>query len=110
MEDEHFSLEESVQSLKRRIDDAKLRLDFASIHIKEVRRDHRSGTLPSSDPDARARAIHARRNARAEFRRVLRIYQDFIARNKALDGGARPTLNGAGGNHRDAITKSDEEP
>ena len=103
MEDEHSSPEESVRSLKRRIDDAKLRLDFASIHIKEVRRDHRSGTIPSSDPGARASAIHARRNARAEFRRVLRISQNFIARTNAPDGGARPRLNGAGGNHRHSI-------
>ena len=45
----------------------------------EVHRDHRAGIIPPSDPGSRAYAILAKREALAEYRRALQIYQDFIS-------------------------------
>ena len=90
MEDGRPKPEESLDSLNRRVDNAKLRLDFASQHLKQVHADHRSGAIPSTDPDAREHAIRAKREARDEYQRVLKIYENFIARGKAAHNGAGP--------------------
>ena len=90
MEDGRPRPEESQESLKRRVDDAKLRLDFARAYVKEVESDDRAGRIPSKYADARERSIRAQRSARDEYLRVLKIYEDFVARGKAAHNGAGP--------------------
>ena len=90
MDDGRPNPEESLNLVKRRVDDAKLRLDLASAYVKEVDSDDRSGRIMSRYPDAREHALRAQRSAHAEYQRVLKIYEDFVARGKAAHNGAGP--------------------
>lgn len=80
--------EESLDSLKRKVADAKLRLDFASQYVEEIDSDFRSGLTPSPNSSDRERATRAQNSAHEEYLRVLKIYEDFVARGKAAHNGA----------------------
>jgi hypothetical protein len=57
---------------QKRVEDAKVRLDLASQHVKEVQRDLKSGTIPLSDGRyAHHRALQAETLAIEHYRRVL---------------------------------------
>ena len=86
---------EELDSLNQRVNDAKLRLDFASQYLKEVHADDRAGAIPSTDPGARVYATRAKREARDEYQRILKIYEEFIARGKAAHNGPGPKVQGA---------------
>lgn len=76
--------EASLDSLKHKVTDAKLRFDFPSPYAKEVERDDRSGRYPED----RDRAIRAQHSAHDEYLRVLKIYEDFVARGQPAPDGA----------------------
>ena len=46
MSDIHPTRQELESRWQKRVEDAKIRLDFASKYVKEVQRDQRSGTIP----------------------------------------------------------------
>jgi hypothetical protein len=57
---------------QKRVEDAKVRLDLASQYVKEVQRDLKSGTIPSSDGRyAHHRALQAETLALKHYQRVL---------------------------------------
>ena len=61
---------------RRRLEDAKLRLDFARNYKNEVERDFPTGGLPTPDGNfAHHHALRAENLALAEYNRVLRIYR-----------------------------------
>lgn len=65
----------------RRLNDAKLRVDFARNHMNEVHRDYPSG--PESDHVfARQQALREENFARAEYNRILGIYTDLTVHGK----------------------------
>ena len=64
---------------RQRLNDAKLRVDFARNFVLEVERDFPSSEIPSSDGlFAHEKAIRAENDALAEYLRVRRIYDDLI--------------------------------
>ena len=65
---------------RRRLADAKLRLDFAGECVNEAQRDDIS-------PDgARERALRAQNVALAEYTRILRSFSDLVLDGKIPDG------------------------
>ena len=66
---------------RARLNDAKLRVDFASNYVKEVQRDLE--TLSPADGDlAMERAIRAQNLALSECNRILRIFTDLVVEGK----------------------------
>jgi PilZ domain len=73
---------------RRRLTDAKLRLDFARNFMKEVQRDYRAGDIPESDHHfAYQKALRAERFDLAEYNKVLRIYTDLTLNGIVPDDG-----------------------
>ena len=71
--------EDLVKQWRQRLDDARHRLDFAQIYVKEVQQDRQLGYVPSPDGDyAYRRAIRAESEARVEYLRILRIFTDVL--------------------------------
>jgi hypothetical protein len=71
---------------RKRLTDAKLRLDSARNDVKEVQRDLPSDDIPA--PDGRfaySRALRAESFALAEYKRVLRIFTDLTRNGKIPD-------------------------
>lgn len=108
MEDEPHTPEESLDSIMWRLNDAKLRLDFASQYVEDVESDYLSSITPSADPDTIERAIRAMGSAREEYLHMFEIYQDFVTRWKADHNGAGPQA-GSGSDQPDP-TRDREEP
>lgn len=70
---------------RRRLRDAKLRLDFARSFLTEV---HQSFPLDDTSSDgqfARQEALRAENVALAEYNRVLRIFTDLVIREEIPD-------------------------
>ena len=64
---------------RSRLNDAKLRLDFARNYVADVQRDHPSGDIPESDYHfADQKALRSENLALEEYNRVLRIYPDLV--------------------------------
>jgi hypothetical protein len=65
---------------RSRVTDAKLRVDFAHLYLKEVQGDIAADAVPMADGNfAFQKALLAENFALAEYNRVLRIYTDLIA-------------------------------
>ena len=78
---------------RQRLNEAKLRLDFASNYVKEIQRDFSSGELPAPDGhDAYQQALHAESHAIAEYRRILRIFSELVVSGKKPDEAASRLL------------------
>jgi hypothetical protein len=61
-----------------RLNDAKLRLDFARNYLAEVQRDYPSRDIPEHEHHfAHNKAVRAEDIALAEYNRVLRVYTDL---------------------------------
>lgn len=61
-----------------RLQDSKLRLDFARSYLAEVRRDVRSVDIPDSDHHfAYQKALRAETSALRQYKLVLQIYSDL---------------------------------
>jgi len=76
---------------RKRVADAKLRLEFARIYLAEIQRDFTAGSAPS--PDGRfayQKALHAEQVALAEYMRVLRLLTVFVVEGKVPEEGERP--------------------
>ncbi len=75
--------EELEDRWRKRVTDAKLRLDFARNYVKEVQRDLPRGDVPAPDGDyAYRKALHVENSALAEYKRVLRIFTDLMINGK----------------------------
>ncbi len=71
---------------RQRVNDAKLRLDFASNYVKEIQRDFSSGELPAPDGHfAYQQALRAESFALGEYRRVLAIFTGLVTHGKEPD-------------------------
>ncbi len=71
---------------RQRLQDAKLRLDFAHNYVLEVERDFPRAELPSPDGTlAHQKALRFETAALAEYRRVLQIYTDLMVRGTIPD-------------------------
>jgi hypothetical protein len=69
-----------------RLQDAKLRLDFARHYAKEVQRDFpRGGTVSPDGQFAHQKAFRAENFALAHYRRVLGIYTDLVVGGQIPD-------------------------
>ena len=66
---------------RQRVENAKLRVDFAQNRVKEVHREFPAPDIPPADGDfAFQKAIDAENAALREFDRVLRIFTDLVVR------------------------------
>jgi len=66
-----------------RLQDARLRLDFARNYTKEIQRDFPNNEIPSPDGAyAQQRAIRGENAALAQYRRVLEIYTNLVTRGE----------------------------
>lgn len=75
--------EELEDRWRKRVTDAKLRLDSARTYVKEVQRDLPHGDVPAPDGDyAYRHALHAENFALVEYNHVLRIFTDLIINGK----------------------------
>ena len=83
---------EALEQLwRRRLNDAKLRLEFAKNYLKEVQRDLRLGGIPTSDSNfAYKKALRAETAALAEYHRTLRIVTDLFVRGNPPQGDKPP--------------------
>ena len=81
---------QALQELwRKRLADAKVRLDFARHFVTEVKQDLQSPDIPTPDGSyAYRRALRAETLALREYSRVLRIYQDLAVRGVVPDEGA----------------------
>ena len=71
---------------RQRVQDARLRLQFARTYVKEVQRDLEQGAVASADGHfAFQRAIRAEYIALSEYNRVLRVYTDLLVAGKIPD-------------------------
>ena len=81
-------LKKVTELWRKRLDDAKLRVDFARQYKKEVERDFPVGSIPTADGNfAFHRALRAENVALAEYNRVLRIYGHLILHGEVPDEG-----------------------
>lgn len=70
----------------QRLNDAKLRLDFARNYTSEVQRDYPSGDIPENEYHfAHSKGLRAENSALAEYNRVLRIFTDLTAHGMIPD-------------------------
>ena len=78
---------EGVEALwRKRLNTAKLRLEFARNYVAELQQELQTGSLPSPDGSfAYQQALRAENNALAEFRRVLQIFTDLTVDGKIPD-------------------------
>ena len=67
-----------------RLADAKLRLDFATTYLNEVKKDFKDAT--SDGHYAFERAVRAQNVALADYTRILRIFTDLVVHGKIPDG------------------------
>ena len=77
--------EELEQHWRSRLADAKLRLDFATNYLNEVRQDFE---IKDPSPDGQfscERAIRAQNVALAEYTRILRTFTDLVIDGKIPD-------------------------
>jgi hypothetical protein len=81
-----YTREDLEHLWKARVENVKIRLDFATHHLKEIGDDHRLGRIPPTDPDARENAIRAYTEVLAEYVSVSKIYQDLVLHGKVPDG------------------------
>lgn len=66
---------------RQRLNDAKLRLDFALNYMQEVQRDYPADDIPDGEYHfSHQQALHGENLARAQYNRILHIYTDLIAR------------------------------
>jgi len=80
-----------------RLQDAKLRLDFARSYLKEVQRDFQSGEIPSADGSyAHQKALRAEIAALAEYQRVLRVVTDLLVNGIIPGAEDSPGRSGSG--------------
>jgi hypothetical protein len=86
MGDTILDREELEDRWRKRVTDAKLRLDLARNYVKEVQRDLPRDDIPAPDGDyAYRKALHAENSALAEYKRVLRIFTDLTVNGKIPD-------------------------
>ena len=81
--------QELEELLRNRLADAKLRLEFARIHLNEVQRD-----FPFDDPspDGQYAYRHALREenfALVEYHQILRVYTELLIDGKAPNEGRK---------------------
>lgn len=83
---------------RQRLNDAKLRLDFARNYLTEVRRDHASGNVPDAERhSAYQDALRAENLAFAEYNRVLGSYTDLTVNGIIPDEAAWHTAKATDG-------------
>lgn len=71
---------------RRRLGDAKLRLEFARDYVLELQKDLKADGIPAPDGNfAYQQALRSETNALAEFRRVLQIFRDLTMDGKIPD-------------------------
>ena len=89
---------EALEQLWRdRVNDVKLRLDFARSYAKEVREDVHRGAVPSPDGSfAYQRALRMETLALAEYVRVMRIFSALVLEGKIPDETAWQQSKAAG--------------
>lgn len=76
---------------RSRVQNAKMRLDFARNYLKEIQRDLRKGMISSSDGHfALQQALRSERNALAEYARVLRCFTDLVVHGKTAEEADKP--------------------
>ena len=82
-----FLSRQDLENLWRlRLNDAKIRLDFARTYVKEVQADLQSGTVPEPDGSfGFQKALRAENFALADYGRVLGIFTDLVVRGKVPD-------------------------
>jgi hypothetical protein len=69
-----------------RLNDARLRLDFAHKYVKEVERDFPSGEIPENERQfSYQHGLRAESLALAEYRRILRIFTDLVTNGMIPD-------------------------
>jgi len=81
---------QTLEALWRsRVTDAKLRLEFARLFLKEVQTDLAANVVPMADGQfAFRQALRAENAALAEYNRVLRIYTDLTMNGTVPDEDA----------------------
>lgn len=68
---------------RQRLNDAKLRLDFARNYLSELRRDYPSDDIPAGEYHfSHQQALRGENFALKEYRRVLRILTDLTVHGK----------------------------
>ena len=75
--------EELERHWRKRVRDARIRLQFARSYLKELQQDLKSGAIPPPDGDfVYRRAIQADREALDDYARLLRIFTDLVVYGK----------------------------
>ena len=82
---------------KQRMENAKLRLDFAINYLKEIEDDRRAGRALATDLDFHRLAVRAETQAREEYERISRIYEDLVCQGKIPEDEEGPESLAAGG-------------
>lgn len=91
------SREALEQLWRNRLNDARLRLDFARTYLREVQRDFKTGDIPSADGDfAYKKALRAENAALAEYHRILVILTELSVNGK-LPTDADDSFTAGGG-------------
>jgi hypothetical protein len=86
MGDSEASHQELETLLRKRVADAKVRLDLASNHLSEVQRDLKSGALPPSEGQyAYHRALQAETLALSYYHSVLKVFSTLVLDCKIPD-------------------------
>jgi hypothetical protein len=86
MGDGEASRQELENLWRKRLEDAKIRLDLTRNYLKEVQRDLKSGTIPPSDGRyAHQRAQQAETLAFEHYKRVLKTFTAFLLTGKIPD-------------------------
>ena len=92
-----MSREELEKLWHRRVQEAKLRLDFARNYAREVQQDLQAGVIHPADGEfARRRALEGESAALANYQKVLRIYDDLLVHGKIPDDDSKSESAGDG--------------
>jgi hypothetical protein len=83
---------------RKRLQDALHQLNSATLHLREIQQDYRSGAIPSPDGDLAFRqALRAETEARREYMRVAMALQDLVVHGKIpMEGVAKAMVNNSG--------------
>jgi len=101
-----------LELLWRRLEDAKLRMDFAHNYLNEIRQDRAAGALPSPDGQhAHLRALNEQQVAVKNYFSALEDFRAALSLEKSPTGisGERPAAETAATPHPDAITPRERE-
>jgi hypothetical protein len=86
MRDIQSTRQELENLWRKRVEDAKIQLDFASKYVKEVQRDLKAGTIPSPDGHyAYQHGLRVETLALKHYRRVLNTLNELVLHGKIPD-------------------------